>query len=49
MRVIQVVPFGGLDVLVLGEVVEPVAGPRQAVMEVVAADVLFLDSQLREG
>jgi NADPH2:quinone reductase len=49
MRGIKVVRFGGPEVLVFGEVADPVTGPGQVVVEVAAADVLFLDTQLWEG
>ncbi len=49
MRVIQVTRFGGPEVLVPAEVPDPVAGPGQAVIEVVAADVLHLDAMIRYG
>jgi NADPH2:quinone reductase len=49
MRVVQVVRFGGPEVLVPAEAADPVAAPGQVVVEVSAADVLFLDAQLRRG
>ncbi len=49
MRVIQAEPFGGPEVLVASEAPDPVAGPGQVVVEVSAAEVLFLDTQLRSG
>lgn len=49
MRAVQVTAFGGPEVLVGAEVPEPVAGPGELVVDVVAAEVLFLDTQLRTG
>ncbi|GAA3752647.1 NADPH2:quinone reductase [Spinactinospora alkalitolerans] len=49
MRVVQVERFGGPEVLVPGRMPDPVAGPGQAVVGVFAADVMFLDTQIRSG
>src|SRR5689334_25338982 len=49
MRAIQVDRYGGPEVLAVAAVADPVAGPRQVVVEVAAADVLFLDCQIRGG
>ena len=49
MLAIQVARFGGPEVLVPVEVTDPVAGPGQAVIDVMAADVLFLDAMIRSG
>jgi NADPH:quinone reductase len=49
MRVIRVTEFGGPEVLTPGEAPDPVAGPGEAVIAVSAADVLFLDTQIRSG
>ncbi|OLF15191.1 zinc-binding dehydrogenase [Actinophytocola xanthii] len=49
MRAVQVVRFGGPEVLVPGDVPEPVAGDGQVLIDVAVADVLFLDAQLRSG
>jgi NADPH2:quinone reductase len=49
MQAIQVREFGGPEVLVAREVADPVAGPGQVVVRLVAADVLFLDTLLRGG
>ena len=49
MRAIQVDRYGGPEVLEIAGVADPVAGPRQVVVEVAAADVLFLDCQIRGG
>jgi NADPH:quinone reductase len=49
MRVIQVERFGGPEVLVAADVPDPVAGPGQAVVKVSAADVGFVETQIRAG
>ncbi|MGI5356013.1 zinc-binding dehydrogenase [Streptomyces sp. CA-252508] len=49
MRVARATGFGGPEVLVTADVPEPVAGPGQVVVEVAAADTIFLDTQLRSG
>ncbi|WP_344383098.1 alcohol dehydrogenase catalytic domain-containing protein [Streptomyces thermolineatus] len=49
MRAVRAERFGGPEVLVAGEVPDPVAGPGQVVVGVRAADVLFLDAQVRRG
>src|SRR5690242_8351831 len=49
MRAIQVDRYGGPEVLKVAGVADPVAGPRQVVVQVAAADVLFLDCQVRGG
>jgi NADPH2:quinone reductase len=49
MRVVQVTRFGDPDVLVPSEVPEPVAGPGQVVVDVVASGVLFVETQIRRG
>jgi NADPH2:quinone reductase len=49
MRVVQATEFGGPEVLVVREVADPVAGSGEVVVTVVAADVMFLDTQLRSG
>ncbi|MCT2582937.1 zinc-binding dehydrogenase [Actinophytocola gossypii] len=49
MRVIQVVRFGGPEVLVPADLADPVAGDAEVVVDVEVADVLFLDTQLRSG
>ncbi|GGQ72548.1 zinc-binding dehydrogenase [Couchioplanes azureus] len=49
MRAIEVASFGGPEVLSLAELPEPVAGPGQVVVDVAAADVIFLDTLLRGG
>lgn len=49
MRVIQVERFGGPEVLVPVDVPDPVAGPGQAIVRVRAADVGFVETQIRAG
>lgn len=49
MRVVEVTKHGGPEVLVVREVPDPVAGPGQAVVDVVAVDVLFVDTRIRAG
>ncbi|SHN47272.1 zinc-binding dehydrogenase [Cryptosporangium aurantiacum] len=49
MWVIQVAEFGGPEVLTPVEVPDPVPGPGEAVVDVAAADVLFVDTQVRLG
>ncbi|MFI9505311.1 zinc-binding dehydrogenase [Nocardia sp. NPDC052566] len=49
MRAVYATEFGGPEVLTVREVPEPVAGPGEVVIEVAAADVMFLDTQLRSG
>lgn len=49
MRAVQVTEFGGPEALTIGEVPEPEAGPGQVVVQVAAADVMFLDTRLRGG
>jgi NADPH2:quinone reductase len=49
MRVIEVSRFGGPEVLVPVDVDDPVAGPGQTLIEVAAAEVLFLDTVVRRG
>src|SRR5882724_7314317 len=49
MRVVQVRRFGGPEVLVPGEAPDPVAGAGQVVVDVTAADVLFVETQIRRG
>jgi NADPH2:quinone reductase len=49
MRAVQVTRFGGPEVLVPSQVPDPVAGPGQVVVEVSAADVLFVETQIRRG
>jgi NADPH2:quinone reductase len=49
MRVVRVREFGGPEVLEAVEQPRPEAGPGEVVVEVEAAEVLFLDTQLRAG
>ena len=49
MRIVRVSRFGGPEVLETVVVPDPVAGPGQVVVEVVAADVLFVETQIRQG
>jgi NADPH2:quinone reductase len=49
MRAIQVAAFGGPEVLSPAELPDPVPGPGQVVVGMVAADVILLDTLLRSG
>src|SRR6266568_2723648 len=49
MHVVEAKSFGGPDVLVPGEAPDPVAGHGEVVVDVAAADVMFLDARLRSG
>jgi NADPH:quinone reductase len=49
MRGIQVAQFGAPDVLVPVDIPDPMAGPGEAVIDVAAADVLFVDAMIRSG
>lgn len=49
MRVVRAESFGGPEVLVPGEAPDPVAGPGAVVVDVAAANVMFLDTRLRSG
>ncbi|PXX60381.1 NADPH:quinone reductase-like Zn-dependent oxidoreductase [Nocardia tenerifensis] len=49
MRAVQAVEFGGPEVLTMREVPEPVPGPGEVLVDVAAADVMFLDTRLRSG
>jgi NADPH:quinone reductase len=49
MRVIEVTRFGGPEVLTPATAPVPAAGPGQVVIDVTAADVLFLDTVIRSG
>ncbi|BCJ62110.1 zinc-binding dehydrogenase [Micromonospora endophytica] len=49
MRVVQVVGFGGPEMLVAGEAPDQVVGPGQVVIEVAVAGVTFVETQIRRG
>lgn len=49
MRAVEAQAFGAPDVLVATEIPDPVAGPGEVVVQVAAADVMFLDTRLRKG
>ncbi|MGQ0576899.1 MAG: zinc-binding dehydrogenase [Pseudonocardia sp.] len=49
MWVTRVERFGGPEVLVAAEVPDPVAGPGEAVVDVAAADVLWVETMIRSG
>ncbi|MBF6299490.1 zinc-binding dehydrogenase [Nocardia amamiensis] len=49
MRAVQASAFGGPEVLAVDELPDPVAGPGEVVVDVAAADVMFLDTRLRGG
>lgn len=49
MYAVRVHEFGGPEVLTCEQVPDPTAAPGQAVVAMVAADVIFLDTLLRQG
>ncbi|MET7767489.1 zinc-binding dehydrogenase [Nocardia sp. NPDC005366] len=49
MRAVHVTRFGGPEVLEVREVPDPVAAAGEVVVDVAAADVMFLDTKLRSG
>lgn len=49
MRVAMVSEFGGPEVLVTAERADPVAGPGEVVVDVAAADVLWVETMIRRG
>ncbi|WP_040710677.1 zinc-binding dehydrogenase [Nocardiopsis potens] len=49
MRAVQVDEYGAPEVLKPVELPDPVAGPGQAVVDVAAANVMYLDVQIRKG
>ncbi|WP_262391686.1 alcohol dehydrogenase catalytic domain-containing protein [Nocardiopsis sp. CNR-923] len=49
MRAVRVRDFGGPEKPVAEEVPDPVAGPGEVVVDVAAADVLFIDTLIRKG
>jgi NADPH2:quinone reductase len=49
MRAAVVTEFGGPDVIKTQDWPEPVAGPGQVVIDVQVADVIFVETQIRQG
>ncbi|MER6990694.1 zinc-binding dehydrogenase [Saccharopolyspora hirsuta] len=49
MRAVEVTEFGGPEVLSVVETADPSPGPGQVLVRTSAVDVLFLDTQLRQG
>ncbi|OQS16804.1 NADPH:quinone reductase [Nocardia donostiensis] len=49
MRVVQATAFGGPEVLEVRELPDPAPGADEVLVEVAAADVMFLDTKLRSG
>ena len=49
MRVAVVTRFGGPEVLVPSEAPDPAAGPGEVVIDVAAADVLWVETMIRQG
>jgi NADPH:quinone reductase len=49
VRAVLLRAFGAPDVLVAEEVADPVAGPGQVLIEVAAASVVFIETQVRAG
>jgi NADPH2:quinone reductase len=49
VRVVEVARFGGPEVLVVVEVPDPVPGPGDVVVEVAAADTLWIETVIRAG
>jgi NADPH:quinone reductase len=49
LRAVEVIRFGGPDVLELRELSDPVSGPGQVVVAASACDVLFVDTMIRSG
>ena len=49
MRVVRGTGFGGPEVLEIAEVADPQAGPGQVVVEVAAASITFVETQIRRG
>lgn len=49
MRAVQVRRFGNPEVLEIGQVPDPVAGPGEVVVAVAFAPLLFVDTQIRRG
>ena len=49
VRVVEVARFGGPEVLVVAEAPDPVPGPGEAVVDVAAADTLWIETVIRGG
>ncbi|WP_307857985.1 zinc-binding dehydrogenase [Actinoplanes auranticolor] len=49
VRVVEVTRFGGPEVLVAVDAPDPVPGPGEVVVEVAAADVLWVETMIRKG
>jgi NADPH2:quinone reductase len=49
MRAVTIHEFGGPEVLVAGDVPDPVAGPGQVVVDVDVANITFVETQVRAG
>lgn len=49
MKVVQATQFGGPEVLVIGEMLDTVAGAGEVVVDVAVADTLHLDTVIRRG
>jgi NADPH2:quinone reductase len=49
MRVVEVTRFGGPEVLAVREVADPAPADGQVLIDVAAADVLFVDAAIRSG
>lgn len=49
MRVVEVTKFGGPEVLTVRELADLEAGPGQVLIDVVAVDVLYVDTSIRAG
>jgi NADPH:quinone reductase len=49
MRIAEVTRFGGPEVLVIRDVPEPVAGPGEVIIDVAVADVLWVETRIRQG
>jgi NADPH:quinone reductase len=49
MRIVEVTRFGGPEVMVIRNVPEPVAGPGEVVVDVEVADVLWVETRIRQG
>ncbi|WP_119729537.1 zinc-binding dehydrogenase [Thermomonospora amylolytica] len=49
MKIVEAKEFGGPEVLAMSEVPDPVPGPGEAVVGMVAVDTLFVDTMIRSG